>query len=854
MLRVEISAPSPGAWVDHAGTPIDMLVFSKAWQKDYIPGHYPLHSFGELYRNIDDIPESPVQSISEWSISIGSSYSSPGGEFSTLDLLYSLEAINEECGKEFNIIGCAASLIENESGTDKTLFRGAVDKASNSGGTTSISISELLQNPSIERSEAPILLGESKSSQYIPVAVTRNDLGVEEILLGNNVLAEAQLYIYLEKAAEYAAVEFVGEDGKPNAFLSADKRKFTFMEEGQPPVKLIPQDLQPADALWLRTADVADMRTDSQSSEPANFIMGRAGGEETVQAWTTRKGYAGDGNGGETRLGRDASESNRRSHEKGAPIKRTSQPRFLALTLAESPISIAETADAVPRTDGDFGHVDFSRYPTYGNPTLTTYKNVYPELGWVRGESGSFLGLSRKWVNEGRPAQGGTPEGSPTVSLEGWHSKDRAAFYRFTMRLPDKGLPEDAVATSFDVNIYSERPSGYAWEEAWLGLDSFQYVRLLLGKWDYTHAYDMLHSQELPLRKTQAFHLNIILDNNEGNGNSKDYFSLHAAKATRRIRIPWSESIKLYAKLKPASLQQGGSNGRHVKPAAESLLAAAGRKDIWVVDSGQPSSIEYGTALIGESAKFRDKLRSLAAASATLFRSATTDFGNVFILKSLVDDEAAADKTIPGSAILLRNNIASFQMQTPERMDACTGVEITWGKNLRTGSYENRTLVSGGSIQHNGTAVSLSGYALSRWRGIFGQLRKNEQSHGGPNIKTAENEWVRDQSGAEHMAYFYLYWLCKPLRKASLACITPLLPAGIDLGTLIYLDLPGYPARLKKTAWMVTEIKNDLDSHVTELQLLEAWSVPVIAEKKYLLAEDSRIIMTEAGERLKLED
>ena len=107
-----------GNWIDHLRNPIAKLVFDKKYRQDYVPGYYPAKSFGELNRQIGSIPDNPIQSLTDFNITIDSVYSSRDGSFSTVNLFYYLETVNED----FDIVGSNAVLFLTDGNEVDRLF------------------------------------------------------------------------------------------------------------------------------------------------------------------------------------------------------------------------------------------------------------------------------------------------------------------------------------------------------------------------------------------------------------------------------------------------------------------------------------------------------------------------------------------------------------------------------------------------------------------------------------------------------------------------------------------------------------------------------------------------------------
>jgi hypothetical protein len=364
--------------------------------------------------------------------------------------------------------------------------------------------------------------------------------------------------------------------------------------------------------------------------------------------------------------------------------------------------------------------------------------------------------------------------------------------------------------------------------------------------------------------ETQTVHFHFSSEARD-NSNTPSVW-LYGAKFFRSFVAPYTDDIKLYAKGKIAtSHESSGDDGNFVVPALRSLISAAKIEGCEVELDGEVPNIVVNDMLTNESADFRAKLKTLAIASSTFIRFG--GMNNGFVVSSLERTGNTDIFQIPTDCLTLQNNIYSFSMQTPMKDQVYSGLEISWGKNIATGKYEHVLLVDEfGDVWHDGERKrDANNYYQPKgnsetWSAIFERLGYNV-GHGINNLKSIENEWIRDWEGAERAAQTYLSWCCAPLRKAQIKCVKPLMDEEakkkgkeVNIGKFVSLDLPGYPEKMAKTTWIVTSMTEDLDSFVTTIGLLEAWNIEAPTEKYLLKEEDGDYINTEEEHHIKLED
>jgi len=291
-----------------------------------------------------------------------------------------------------------------------------------------------------------------------------------------------------------------------------------------------------------------------------------------------------------------------------------------------------------------------------------------------------------------------------------------------------------------------------------------------------------------------------------------------------------------------------------VKPIVETLLAM-GNAEGTVSEIGKFDGLCYGK-ISREAFSLRDKLRSLAAESATLIRFNQND-KEIFLSDVSLENDGIVPVFIPLSAFLLDNNFYSFRTESPEKSELLSGVDIHWGKDMETDKYVHTLSVALSNITCDGESASQFFVDETKWKSVFERLDQND-ARGLGTIKSVDSEWITSWEAAEKFAYNLLRWNSARLRKANARLIFPVLESlekNVDIGTFVSFALPGYPEKFSKTAWVVTGRHDDMDSMVTTLELLEASDLPAAAPPgRYLLLENGGNLLHEGGEKFKLED
>jgi hypothetical protein len=344
--------------------------------------------------------------------------------------------------------------------------------------------------------------------------------------------------------------------------------------------------------------------------------------------------------------------------------------------------------------------------------------------------------------------------------------------------------------------------------------------------------------------------LRLIIANKYGNQDERIF--LYGIKLRRKIKIPYTD-IQLYASGAPKTSSQDPYPGTdYVVPAIQGLLAAARTEGYTVGSTGEITDIVFNTVATKEASDFRDRLRSLALASATIISFDSTS--NRFSVSSLRESASETITPIPLDAVAHDNskNFYDFQMRLPNRLECYSGASVQFERDEANDAWKHTLTITAGGINLDGSYIDPADESLE-WSQLFDVLNANNQG-GIQNIKTFENEWVHDAAGAEWMLFHFLAFSAPPLYRAELQCVTQNLPTGAELGALVSLALPGYPDRLTQTTWLVTGMSTNLEAGgLTSLDLLEMWSIPAPRAHNYLLTEAEEPIETESGEPINLE-
>jgi hypothetical protein len=840
MLRVEIRPPENSAgWVDHAGNAIGKLVFSKEYLHKYTPGHYPLESLGSLYRNISDFRESPLQSQTDWEIKIPSIYSS--GRVQTVDLLHWLEGENEARGKKFDLIGCKAVLLDDED----TVYSGVVESFT----SDSIRISDWLGNPKSCEMDFPTALGVSGADKWpvqaawekslVTFKISSRALGKEPALW----LKTETGFIKIEGLAPSSDIYYLSNPQRPN--YSSDFMTATFAAEGEA-IYTLAGSSGMGFSLSLPYSLAEKLRPDHSKDTPDYYAIGDGSELEVLEAWSRNLWWFSNGIDPRERVfsvGR-ARQGRRFNHPAGSKIRPLSGPSDIGLRVKVQP-----RAESVVML--------YDSHPPYqcGSPS---------ELAW---NSSSI-----------EPAAGAEVDFAGCPEIQAYYLTDSGAiqdtgYYRFTVNLACPEITGTArmaptLRRIFLALDYQSAGSVLEYEASFRmkDLNDDNWIKLPASWADgkIKEFIAQVHNEGIFVEFSKMLKIEFrfrLVVNLFGNKPSDTVLSqlrnirVGYARAAYEITVPLGSS-KIYASGELASPASPAGNAMTVNPLIASLAFMAGRPNACA--EGDTNSIAYGSLLDGKAFSLRDKLRSLAAESATLVRLDPSSEKIITSDLSLRKEHVLT--RIKPDALALAGNLYSFKMESPDRGELLSGAVIRWGRDAETGKYEHAFSVQAAGIKQDGNDGGASAIPADEWNPVHERMKQNE---GIGVVKSVDAEWITSWEAAENMAYNLLRWNTAPMRKAQAACIFTVLgslrneagdPANIDIGSFVAFDLPGHHRKLAETAWIVTGRHDDLDSMETTLELLEVRGMPAVPRDRYLLLEDGGNILTEQSEKLKLED
>jgi len=854
MFKVEIlqqkdsTVSSTEPWRDHNNNAIDKLVFSKEHHPNYTPGHYPLESLGSLYRNIDDFRTSPFQSRTDWDISVPSVYVSPDGSFKTVDLLYFLESKNED---NFDLIGCEAILYD----AAEIIYRGLVESVSSNGQTSTLRISDWLGNPKIGQSKFPVAIG-SAELLYWPVIMTRPNYGIIKFEISARPLSKEPT-LYIKTGTEknpIIAFEFSGENNLalPKIIYSeyyetgTIKLETAFLINGYK----LEEDVGAGNIKLPRKHNSEYTRhilRSEDTSKPDYYILGQDDEMEIVEAWSSSLWVDGLGNNGDDLVYPIGRANDRHPHKKGTDFIKIDDSLELLARIKVRPYAEFMVMDnwSNKDTDGPFQignpsalarHSKNNIYKDGDGFPFSLTASPYPRIrAFYVDEMNTIHSNEFKFkINFACPDVPASSE----LSSFGYRTIYLALYYGGVQNANGQQVKYTA---SFEVNNRQYNLPAEA--------NGTVVAYDVTNNWDrHPKLSDMLEIE---------FTFNIEVDyvgyhqqaefTREELEAIKDIRVLYA-RAEFDVLIPVSETnLYVSGEFEEPGNESGGNieEGTSVIPAIYSLLSMAGvLGDSKVI--GQPNSLSYGAIINREAFALRDRMRSLAAESATLIKLNPEN-------KDIVVDNIALQDIperipIPMRAFL-HEGIYSFKMESPDRSDIISGITINWGKDIEGQYAHTLSITNTGGILADGVKRDTF-ISLEFWNKVFFRMRQNASF--GVN-KIIDSEWIASWEAAENMAYNLLRWNSAPLRKAQARCIFTELKA-IDIGTFVQFDLPGYPEKFSNTSWIITGRHDDLDSMVTTLELLEVRDLPAIMPNRYLLLEDGSNVLLEDNKKIKLED
>jgi len=847
MLRVEIHAPSQASWVDHLGNKIDKLVFSKKYEPNYIKGHYPLESFGSVYRNIDNFCESPLQSRTDWEIRIPMMYSSPDGSFKTIDLLYWLEDVNERHKLEFDLLGCEVFL-KDENGI---IYSGVVESTQSGDGATSIRISDWLGNPKVSKSDFPVSIGVAAPAMWKPV-ITKHD-GYFEIEVSKTPLQKYPDF-FIKIGEKYLNIYGFHSRGRsryiqPQYFDSNRKVRISIAEKVTP-VYTLPEDMGPDDDILVPAATGFSFLVDRSSDASVRYSLGDGGNLETIDAWAggywlspanllIEYPWSAGGNlsylDGYS-LGR-AERGSRRSHVKGEAILKIEEISELDVQVvsffrAESVIAFANGYRA-PFMKGS---------PAQLAANSERVIRSAAEIDWT--QCPEFLPVS-SYLAENERIEDHEHKNPEITSL---YPRSNQLYIIVTMVNADGvEIPDSAMIRSGDITVGLKSAVKHPLRYSLFGSNLPN---------DISEGYLVKESpQNFPVSGWRNFTLWFQLLSGEGKGDelkSVDTIQVGYIRARAIIQLPLDvKNLYVSCSTEPESMSCDPETGSQVNPVIEKLLSMG---NVSGEVSGENDNLHYGAIIKSEAFALRDKLRSLAAESATLIRFSPQK--RKIITSDVSLENESLPLRIPLSAFLLDNNIYSFKMESPEKNELLSGVDINWGKDFETGKYAHTLSVVPSRIEWDGARALRVNISREKWNAVFKKIAQNS-NRGVGTVKSVDSEWITSWEAAEKFAYNLLRWNSARLRKANARLIFSVLDSlekRVDIGDFVSFNLPGYPSKFSETTWVVIGRHDDLDGMVTTLELLETPGLAAPSPNGYLLLENGGNLLYEDGGKIKLED
>jgi hypothetical protein len=691
-----------------------------------------------------------------------------------------------------------------------------VDSVSND----SIRFGESMGSPKIPKSDFPLPIGNSSISHW-PIKIAENEFGQIVLTLSERALSRFDgFYIYLEKHGGYIPANL----NLPNqtilfshGFIEAfflDTSFNVYFSSG----------FHAGDPIIFPSWRMQSLRPDTEKETPNYYIVDGNGKIENIQAWSNRLAQPEDYS-----LGRDVFKNQANFISQGSTLNKFiySKDMELEAVITIYPESIVFEARGVNAQGPDY---DADSIRTSGNPAF-------------------FLETSRTKEYVVNPASG-----LPILdAYPNFFTEERSAQKKqtFTIKFPKLDLPSSARVTGFslegnirrdDHSIFYFLDDSGEWVSATFygnNWDSFEWENS-----DFINADGRLSLSSIETLRLAA-HPYYYSDSRA--------LTLIGLQVHLKVRIPVKDA-KLYASgiIADPDFNNTQLNEDTLIPSIKGLLSAAYVEDYSVRPIGELNDIKYGHIIYSEATLFRDKLRSLAAESATLVKFSPA--ANELLVKSVSRQFEHHAVFIPPNAVALKNNRYDFKMESPYRNDILSSISISWGKDFETGKYENILYID--PLSASSWDARSGKLGSEKWDPVLRQLEKNSRLNIG-TVKNINSDWVTDLDGAEIMAYNFLCWNCAPLRKAQANCITPalrMLEEPVDIGSFVSFALPGYPLKFAQTAWVVTGIQDDLDGMVSSLELLEAWNMPASPPDRFLLLEDGGNIFAETGQKIKLED
>jgi len=913
MLSVHIICSDSQGWIDHLGNRIDRLVFSKSAlpllelatpligqkgerllgqnnerllgqakryaQGSFSPGIYPLESCGSLYRNIDNFRESPLQSRTDWEIAVPSVYTSPDGSFKTVDLLYYLESKNEKAGLEFDLIGCEATLFDD----DKEIYNGMVESITSGGATSTIRISDWLGTPKIWLRQSPVIIGKINSASKWPVTITKGEKSWRLEISSRALGSKPSFYLKLG-TDEFAQVKSFEESGESRqdalTLRSQDSWKSAVLYNERKPERVyeIYENVYfYTPDLLLNIRGLPVLRPEGKDT-PDYYTLGDNDlWFEYLEAWSNRatagkwdwedevRGYS---------VGREqwSEEKSALMHYSKTPIRKIPEP--LAPSAAVEVFAPAKsiTLDAsydISAPPYQSGSPSFlyqaSQYQAEAGQKHFNANRQPPTIKAVQVYRG-FIDRSQYYIRSNpfsikiNLASSDNLHGNARISA--FHAP--ILYLAISYKSCEDYVVQEGgrIADSFGLHYRPARAEQLAVYHVTLkvGGASIELPKNLDGS---VVRYELEALKGADLSSALKIELEVRMEISEhylseAQVSGIEYIEVKYARASYVVSVPITGN-DLYVSGEEFSGEFDGGSGQgvsHVKSAIAGLLEMA---DVRAPIEGDTNALLYGTVMKQEAFALRDWLRTLAAESATLIRF------NPARKQIMVADISL--QNYPHSCfipleVFLHEGIYSFKMESPDRIDLMRDITINWGRDFGTKEYSHSFSADARSITWDGKEPDSYFIDKALWQKAFSRMQRN-YSIG--TSRVIDSEWVTSWEAAENMAYNLLRWNTAPMRKAQAKCIFTALEdlsereedngnPPIDIGTFVHFDLPGYPEKFAETSWVITGRHDDLDGMVTTLELLEARDLPAVPPNRILLLEDGRDVLLEDGKKIKLED
>jgi len=766
-------------------------------------------------------------------IAMNATAASGASSFSTLNLLYFLE-----CQSEAGFVGSRAILFNGSA----CVYIGMVESISFGHETTALRISDLFGNPKIPAGDFPAIFGRLGQSK-LPVEVTKTFASIE-LKMHSMPLDEAPAFYLKTDAGEFielrkidikSRIEGAGvsigieyEAGFTRGAIKFQQKNVVALTRDAPP------NTEIALSLANDTAIPNKLRGEHLNEDTPDYYGIGAGDDfEKLEVWSNAPWASwNEGAPGFFIVGRDV-HSKRRHHKQGDFIFKMTEREL----WGRIEINIYAESITFANVTGNFIKPPFQT----GNPSqlyLNSRENKYDFEDCPRIRLYNKNLILNKNTVQGNLYYSCTVNVKVKLSSPEIFSESSRVYWGGRLIVGFKCKSSDVF--KYTLNVYRKNSQ--------TALAGYQ------GETEYVKIFPV---GNVPLSDIRDLTFQFVLTYT-GNRNQIDTYDSDQDIVISHVRLTGPMTVlldgkKLYASGQMASADYSPQSAT-VIPILQTLLGAS------CVDNGaeaEDSELEYGN-ITKEGFSVRDKLRSLAAESAMLVK--ISDMGRQM---KTVDISLHKDPDIcpiPLDAFALDGNRYAFKMESPERSELLSGLDLRWGKDIETGKFEHTLSISKKGNLRDGNEYEGAGkIPKDKWDIVFNAMSQND---GMGEHKTIDAEWIISWEAAERMAYNILRWNTAPMLKAEAACIFPELELAeekwgkgvIDIGTFVrFSPLPGYHDKLAETAWVITGRHDDFDSMVTKLELLEASGLPAVPPSRCLLLEDGRNIFLENKEKIKME-